>query len=308
VFGLEELNFERFQLQLGGRVETNRYKPIGLVERVPHHEGEEEEESEVPELIDLPNQTFTGFSGGIGARLDLWRGGAFVANYTHSYRAPALEELYNFGPHIGNLTFEIGDPDLKPERSNGLDLSLRQESDRVRGEANFFYYDFSDFVFLAPTGEVVDGLTEAEFHQDDARFLGAEFKLDLGMHPNLWLNLALDAVDAELTGTGASLPRIPPLRGKVGVDFRYSGLSVKPHVVMASAREDVFETETRTAGYTVLNLEASYTIPQQHFSHHFSVSFFNMANRLYRNHVSFIKDLAPEIGRGVRFGYALKFF
>jgi iron complex outermembrane receptor protein len=77
---------------------------------------------------------------------------------------------------------------------------------------------------------------------------------------------------------------------------------------MADGREDVFGTETPTAGYTVLNLEASYTIPQQHFSHHFSVNFFNMADRLYRNHVSFIKDLAPEIGRGVRFGYALKFF
>ena len=26
--------------------------------------------------------------------------------------APALEELYNFGPHLGNLAFEIGNPNL----------------------------------------------------------------------------------------------------------------------------------------------------------------------------------------------------
>jgi iron complex outermembrane receptor protein len=312
VFALEELDFEGVQMQVGGRIETTHYEPIGLVERAHHHhegEGEPEgEEEEGPEIVDLPNQRYTGFSGGIGARFDLWRGGAFVANYTHSYRAPALEELYNFGPHMGNLTFEIGDPDLERERSNGLDFSLRQEGERVRGEVNFFYYDFSNFVFLAPTGEVVDGLTEAEYHQDDARFLGAEMKVDVGIHANLWLNLAMDVVDAELTNPGLSLPRIPPLRGRVGLDLRYGGLSVKPQVVMADAREDVFPTETPTAGYTLLNLEASYTIPQQHFSHHFSVDFFNMADRLYRNHVSFIKDLAPEIGRGVRFGYALKFF
>jgi iron complex outermembrane receptor protein len=128
------------------------------------------------------------------------------------------------------------------------------------------------------------------------------------MRQNLWLNFALDAVDAQLTDTDESLPRIPPVRGRVGLDFRYAGLSVKPEVVMANSRTDVFSTETNTAGYTVLNLKASYTIPQQHFSHHFSVEFFNMADRLYRNHVSFIKDLAPEIGRGVRFGYAVKFF
>jgi iron complex outermembrane receptor protein len=128
------------------------------------------------------------------------------------------------------------------------------------------------------------------------------------MHENVWLNLGMDAVNAELTATNTSLPRIPPLRGRAGFDFRYAGLSVKPEVVMAAARNDVFTTETQTAGYTVLNLAASYTIPQQHFSHHFSVNFFNVGDRLYRNHVSFIKDFAPEIGRGVRFGYAVKFF
>ena len=33
-----------------------------------------------------------------------------------------------------------------------------------------------------------------------------------------------------------------------------------------------------------------------------------LGNRLYRNHLSFIKDLAPEIGRGVRITYSLRFF
>jgi iron complex outermembrane receptor protein len=38
------------------------------------------------------------------------------------------------------------------------------------------------------------------------------------------------------------------------------------------------------------------------------VEAFNLGDRLYRNHLSFIKELAPEIGRGVRFGYTLRFF
>ena len=151
-------------------------------------------------------------------------------------------------------------------------------------------------------------MVKADFSQDDARFLGTELKLDVGMHENVWLNLTMDAVNAELTATGASLPRIPPLRGKVGLDFRYAGLSVKPELIMAGRRGDVFNTETPTAGYTVANLMASYTIPKPHFSHHMSVNFFNIGDRLYRNHASFLKDLVPEIGRGVRFSYAVKFF
>jgi len=34
----------------------------------------------------------------------------------------------------------------------------------------------------------------------------------------------------------------------------------------------------------------------------------NLGDRLYRNHLSFIKDFAPEIGRGVRLTYTLRFF
>jgi iron complex outermembrane receptor protein len=302
VFVLEQLDFEQVQLQLGGRIEHSAFEPIGLVERAGHDGGE-------PELVDLPDRSFTGASGGIAARVDLWPDGAFVANFTSSFRSPALEELYNFGPHVGNLAFEVGDHTLGRERSNGIDLSLRHRGERVRGEANFFYYGFEDFVYLAPTEEVVDGLVEADYAEDDARFLGGELSLDVAIHDeSLWLNLGMDAVDAELTATRTSLPRIPPMRGRLGLDYRHGGLSVRPELVVADRREDIFETETPTAGYAVLNLAASYTIPQAHFSHHLSVNVFNAADRLYRNHLSFIKELAPEIGRGVRVAYTVKFF
>ena len=288
VFGLEELNFDRVRVQLGGRLEHNSYEPVGNTT--------------------APDIAFTGFSAGVGARFDLWDGGAFVANYTDSFRAPAMEELYNFGPHVGNLTFEIGNPTLGRERSHGLDFALRHQRNRLQGEINLFYYDIDDFVFLAPTGARRDGLIEAEYAQGDARYSGIEMKLDVSVNENLWVNLALDAVDTELKTTSETLPRIPPLRGTIGLDIRYGGLSVKPELVLADRRDDVFSTETETAGYGLVNLTASYTVPQRHFSHHLSLSWFNVTDTLYRNHLSFIKDLAPEIGSGVRMSYSVKFF
>jgi hypothetical protein len=35
---------------------------------------------------------------------------------------------------------------------------------------------------------------------------------------------------------------------------------------------------------------------------------YGLGDRLYRNHVSFVKDEAPEIGRGISFGYAVRFY
>ena len=291
VYTLQELGLERFKLQIGGRVEHTGYDPA-----------------------ELRGRSFTGFSGAAGIRVPLWEGGAAVANYTHSYRAPALEELYNFGPHIGNLTFEIGNPDLGRERSDGIDLSLRHSTSRVRAEANLFYYSIRDFVFLAPTGNIEDNLIEARYLQSNSRFVGTELNFDAGIHRYVWLNLGLDTVDAQLTDSragvapGTPLPRIPPLRGRIGFDFQYKGLSVRPEAVMAKDQDELFPTETRTGGYTVFNVAASYSIPRQHFAHLFSLTAFNLGDRLYHNHLSFIKELAPEIGRGVRLSYTLRFF
>jgi iron complex outermembrane receptor protein len=92
------------------------------------------------------------------------------------------------------------------------------------------------------------------------------------------------------------------------LDFNYKGLSVKPEAILARDQDALFSTETRTAGYAVFNVIASYSIPRQHYAHIFSVNAFNLGDRLYRNHLSFIKEFAPEIGRGVRATYTIRFF
>jgi iron complex outermembrane recepter protein len=285
LFTLQTINFERAALQFGGRFEHNGYNPSGLTPR-----------------------SFNGFSGAAGIRVPLGGGAAFVANYTHSYRAPALEELYNNGPHPGNVSFEIGNPDLERESSDGIDLSLRHSSGRMRAEANFFYYHINNFIFLAPTGDVDDGLPVANYAQGDSRFVGTEARLDVGLTNYLWLLSSLDYVNAELKDTETPLPRIPPLRGRVGFEAFYKGFRFSPEVVMARDQNRLFPLETRTAGYATVNLTASYTIARQHTAQTISVNAFNLNDKLYFNHLSFIKGFAPEIGRGVRLVYTIRFF
>ncbi len=285
LFGYEELGYERIKFQFGGRFEHNGY-----------------------DARDLRQRSFNGVSGSAGVHVPLWDGGAFVSTFTSSYRAPALEELYNNGPHPGNITFEIGNPNLTRERSNGLDVSLRHVGSRVRAEANYFYYRLRDFVFLAPTGEFDEGLPVADYLQGNSRYTGAEAKLDLGVTRSVWLNLGFDTVDAVLTRGSQALPRIPPVRGRVGVDYRWKGLSVRPELVLADRQGDVYFNENPTAGYAVVNLHSSYNWATQHFLHSVGVNVFNANDRFYRNHLSLIKQVAPEIGRGARFSYTLQWF
>jgi len=288
-FALEELNFERVKFQFGARLEHNRYTPG-------------------PAGEPFAKRSFTGMSASAGALIGLWQGGAFLANYSRSYRPPALEELYNRGPHVGNLAYEIGNPNLKAETGNGIDLSLRQRSARAQGEFHVFYYDFNNFVFPFATGETKDGFRVVRFAEADSRFYGTELNLGVGLHRYLWLHLGSDYVNAREKQEKIPLPRIPPLRGRAGLEWNWQGVRLEPEMIVAARQDRLFPGETETPGYAVFRLTASYTIARGHFVHQFAVNAFNLGDRLYRNHCSFIKDLAPEIGRGVRFTYRVRFF
>ena len=294
IFGLEELNFDRVKFQFGGRIENNRYRP---------------------ENADLLARDFTGFSGAAGINVALWKGGAFIANYSNSYRAPALEELYNNGPHIGTVTFEIGNENLENERANGIDFSLRHVSDRFRITGDVYYYSIKNFVYFAYQDEdgdgdvdIEDGLPVARYEQANAQYFGAELSADLTFNKYIGGFISLDTVRAKLTDQDINLPRIPPARARVGLDFRYKNLSVRPEGVFVSDQNRTFPLETRTAGYGLFNVAGSYTIGREHFAHIFTFNAYNLTDKLYRNHLSLVKELIPEIGRGIRFGYTFRFF
>ncbi len=293
-FALEELKFKRVTFQFGTRLERNAYNP---------------------ENTSYLDRSFIGFSGAAGIRVGLWEKGAVVLNYSNSFRAPSLEELYNNGPHVGTVAFEIGNQNLKPERSNGLDFSLRHQSDKFRAEFNLFYYSINNYVYLAYADENGDGQVDIEdnlpvlrYSQDKSRYMGAEFSFDTDLNKSFNLYFNADYVRAQLVRLDLNLPRIPPAHARFGLDYKLKGFNVRPEFNLASPQTKLFPLERRTAGYGVFNVSANYTIGKAHLAHIFSVNAYNLLNKEYRNHLSFIKELAPEVGRGVKVSYTIRFF
>ena len=287
VYDLERLDFEKIGFQFGARIEQNGYHPEGT----------------------FRDRNFVGVSASVGVRVPLWAGGSFIANYQHSFRAPALEELYNNGPHPGILTFDIGNQDLNAEQSDGIDLSLRHSNKRVAFGTGFYLYNIHNFVFAAFTGKTdpASNLPIIRYEQGTSRFVGAEANIDARTFGDLWLNAKVDYVRAELIDLNKPLPRIPPLRATIGLEWRHNAFTVRPEMVMVNRQTRVFDNETPTAGYAVFNLNGAYTFVTKRVAHVISVNGYNLGNALYRNHLSFIKAIAPEIGRNVRISYSLRF-
>jgi iron complex outermembrane receptor protein len=301
-FVYEEMDFTKFRLQFGARAEHISYdvtpRPVVAIPIGSDH----------PIAPMVRDRSFTAVSGSAGVHTTIGSAGAFVVNLSGASRAPALEELYNFGPHVGNLAFEIGNPNLDVERTLGVDVSLRSRHAKAQGELNVFAYNISNFVFLDVHDEEIDGLREATFVQADARFIGAEASGSLDLHPRLHLHGGASYVRAKLTEANTFLPRIPAFSARVELDVPVGNFKVGPEFVFTAAQNNTFGIETSTPGSTVINLGASYLLARGHATHVVSLKAYNLTNETYRLHTSFIKDLAAEIGRGVRLTYAVKFF
>ena len=287
VFDYEQLKSDWGSFQFGARLDHTTYTPEG----------------------DFPDRTFTGVSASTGAVLNIGTNSAFAANYGLAYRAPAIEELYNNGPHDGTLSFEIGNPNLNRELGNSFDASIRHQSDRFQAEFTGFYAKILDFVFFAPNGETDEesGLPIVLYQQGDSRFTGYEATVMAGVTDWMWIKAGSDYVDAKLDD-GRHLPRIPSIRGRLGVEFRHHGFSVSPEIVAVGKQDKVFDLETPTDGYTLFNIAGSYTKTTQRMTHTFTAALKNSTDEFYRNHINVLKDIAPEPGRSFKVAYTLGFY
>jgi iron complex outermembrane recepter protein len=283
-FFYEELPLRHVSLQLGGRVDATSFSPEGL-----------------------PSRDFTEVSGSAGLLGYLQDDLTLAVNVARAARNPSLEELYNNGPHPGNFAFEIGNPDLGSEVGLGFDVSLRWRKARFVGELTAFRNTIDAFVFPLFTGEVEDNLPVITYVAADSTLQGFEAHVDLGLTPDLWLELGGDAVRGELRDTNEALPRMPPLRGWIGLRYQRNGFHLEGELRAAARQDRVYGAETPTDSYVVGNAHGSYTFAAGKTAHTVTLRLDNAGDTLYRSHLSFIKDIAPEMGRSVKLVYGVKF-
>jgi iron complex outermembrane receptor protein len=285
----------RVQLQLGARVDRATFKP----------------------QTDEPNTDFTNLSGSFGLVVRPTEPVSLAFSVARASRNPALEELYFHGPHPGNNAVENGNPDLTSEHSVGFDASLRWRSAVASGEVTFFANKINDFIFRRFTGDVdeQEGLAVTEFDQADARMIGMESHVDVRVGPVIWIEGGLDYVRGDLISLDLPMPRVPPLRGLAGLHFRRNAFEAGVDGTFTAKQDRVYALgfsgttvgETPTDGYNLAKIFASYTFGTGTMANTITVRLDNATNTLYRNHLNYLKDLAPEMGRNFAVVYSVRF-
>jgi iron complex outermembrane receptor protein len=287
-FAYEEAAWPHATLQFGARIDHTRYQPEG----------------------GLPDRNFTEWSASVGLLIKPKAANddvVIAASLARAARAPALEELYFYGPHLGNFAFEIGNPNLEAERAVGFDVAVRARGPRFEGEVSFFRNDINNFIFRSPTGEEEEDLPVIVFTGSDALLTGLEAHGDLKFTPEWIAEFTYDYVWGELSESGDPLPRMPPYRVLLGLRYQKNGFQAGVGTTTAADQTRVYGEETPTDGYTTLRLYGSYAFTRSRVLNTITARLENATDELYRNHLNYLKDELPEMGRTFRLVYTLGF-
>lgn len=208
------------------------------------------------------DETQDTFSAALTGIYELSDGTSVGINLARSERAPTAEELFSNGLHPATNTVEIGNVSLETEVAYSAELSFKRAMGAFSFGANVYYVDYSDFIFLSPTGDFLEegdpfpaeeGIPVFAYQQADAELYGFEAEADyFALDSENWtvsfdgqVDLArgettedtafggIDNVRDEFTplGTGAAtvasgdLPFFPPIRLLGGVNAFYKPLS-----------------------------------------------------------------------------------
>ncbi|WP_034892398.1 TonB-dependent receptor [Gillisia sp. Hel_I_29] len=253
------------------------------------------------------DRSFTSYNGAIGAKFDLFTKLSTRINLASGFRAPNLAELTSNGTHEGTNRYEIGNPDLDNEQNFQIDVAFEYQNEHFEIFANPFYNIISNYIFINPSGELIDGNPVFDYVQNDVRLYGGEAGLHLHPHPIDWLHLEsnFEIVRGEQKD-GEDLPLIPAasitntLRTEFsnvkGIANSYAFISSK-----SVLDQDHFSTfETRTPGYTLFSAGFGGAFAVSKLGVDFNVSANNLFNKSYISHLSRLKpDGIQDRGRNI---------
>jgi iron complex outermembrane recepter protein len=250
--------------------------------------------------------SFTSYNLSAGYLRRLDQRNSASLNYSYTERAPNFQELLSDGEHMATGTFDLGDDNLRKEKAHSVELSFKNKSATSQMGLNFYAQYFKDYIALNPTGQTRGTLDEFRYEQVDALFYG----IDFDRRQQLWQNeygvvnllSRFDFVRARNLDDNENLPRIAPPRVLLGLEYLKGRWHTDIEAQYVSHQTKTAPEERYTRDYTLVNLGAKYTIPGERTKFDLFFRLRNLFDVEARNHVSFLKEIAPLPGRNFILG------
>jgi len=306
-FAYLKKNFDKFLFEGGFRYDV---KTIETEEMGEDSAGTGGEEEGFFEKIDRDFNTVNGAIGGSFFPSDNW---VIKVNFATGFRAPNLAELSSNGVHEGTTRYEVGNPEMENEQNYQADLGITFITNVAKISLNGFNNHVNNFIFLMPTGEMIEEYDEYEFMQANADLRGGEFSVDL--KPSDWVDITASySIVIGKQEDGSYLPFMPADKIIAGAKFflpeggffKSNTFNVRVRTYLEQTR--TADNETNTGGYALLDAGVGTQIDVGGAPLNIAVNATNILGELYINHLSLLKPLGVyDMGRNISLSLNLPF-
>ena len=256
-------------------------------------------------------RTWNDLSGSAGAAYLLADGLDVAVRVARAWRPPTVNERYAQGVHHGTAQYELGNAALTPERSQGVEATVRYNRPSLQLEAASYANRIAGFMFLrpgAPVQTIRGAFPGYRYAQTDASLRGVE--LSSTWNPGTrWQFIAngtaVRGMDRRNGGPLFDMPadrlsvttRLQGRRARLGEWYVGAGTQ------MVRKQDGVPEGTVYTlptAGYALLQLEAgSRTLSVLGRQASLSLSMNNALDTRYRDYLSRYRLFVNDAGRDV---------
>ena len=243
-----------------------------------------------------PGQSEGQFSPKLRASYEPNPGVELYAQWAMGFRAPDVSELYLTYGAPGTY-LNVGNPDLKPETSNGFEIGANLGDEDFGGHLGAFYNRYRNFIDsesrVDPTGTYPMGITEY-FNRSKVRIYGVELaahkRFDNGMRIYGALSFA-DGVDLD---TDEDIRSVPPLKVVLGTGYATETWGADVIFTAAQGVEDDDDANTIEApGYGIFDVTGWWE-PEQAKGLTIRAGVYNIFDKTYYDAASLATIQTPQ--------------
>ena len=290
LFALESFNFDLFDLDVGGRLESVNLKNTSM------------------EKGFFPGA----FSSTIKRKI--FTNNTAFAGFDFTERAPNAVELFANGPHHALEQFEVGDSNMNVETSYNFSLGYSYNNGLDNLKIETYYNYINDFVAADRDGTTtaVEGedMNNIFFTQYNALFTGLEVSGQYAFAKisdfDIISNLMVDFLKGYRTSNDKALSRIPQTKMNFGIQVMNEDWDGNLAYYHYFDKDFIGPFQTRTGGHSRLDFDLTRDFNFSDLEGHLMFTASNLLDTVGRSHLEAKKANVQLPGRS--FMFMLKMF
>ncbi|QCU89823.1 TonB-dependent receptor domain-containing protein [Thiomicrorhabdus sediminis] len=184
---------------------------------------------------------------------------------SQTYRAGDATELFIAKGSMGNTKSWVGNPDLKPEQHNQLDIGISRFLTNYSWSVSAYYDSVNDYILRDLGTEQADYNFTGEstgYFNKDATLYGIETSANWQANQNLNIEANISFTRGSNDTDNRNLSNIAPVNGSVSATYSKAKWNAGMRWTFAADQTEVNElyNELETAGWNTLDLFANYQI------------------------------------------------